>query len=912
MTSVSAPLLGRKAETSTVLTVARSVVQRGAAIVSLVGEAGAGKSAVLEDVVASLESAGFRTMRVALSEVEAHLGWAGMRLLCRDVTEAELDALPEGLGGAIGAATGRSNPSGIDPSSAAFALAGIIERRAAAGPVLLVVDDLHWLDLPTAGALAFAIRATARAAVLSLVAHRPVSMSIEPNRLLPADHTHIVDLPGLSVASTHALLRDRLGVSLGRPDVLRVHGATGGHPLHTIEIGRLLASGASLDEALVHPSAYALITKRIEALPSETRRALLAAAIAPQPLLERVRAALDGRDVQTDLAPAVRQQLVDIRRGTVVFSHPLDRSAVIASAPLGDRRELQRALAATAADPDERVALRMAAAEGADAELAFDLDEAVERAEDRGDLQRALELARRAVELTPPEAVTDRIERLLTAANLASAAGDLSQPVQLAEAAEALTDDIEVHFRAGVLKVLAIANSGDEERPGELMDELLPRLADHPAKRARLHDLRAQLLLRSDIVGAEAVARAAVEAAMETGDESTIVRERALWTWIRVLAGRPTDLDEVERIAATLPVDSVAVDWLGEALHLCGRSSAALELGRVQLDHYRRRGLVHFEAPVRSRLLGDLISLGRYDEALEQAEAWFELQTMIHGVSAAASRADVAYVHGLRGDVERAERGMTTAEAESTVPLDLIDVFNKACLLYAVLERWGDAADRAVRARSIAARVGLGAIGVAPFRSAAVEALVNLGRLEEAREYADELAAMAAANREPRGAAEVARAEAVLAAALGDPAGAANQWRTAVEQYTAVGLPLERGRAELGLGSTLRRMGKRAEATQWLTEARHTFGSLGIPLLVARTDAEIQRLGTQRGGNPNDLTPTEQQVVDLVVAGRSNAEIAAALVVSLRTVESNLTRVYRKVGVRSRTELSAAYRRSAD
>lgn len=912
MTSGPAPLLGRKAETSTVLTVARSVVQRGAAIVSLVGEAGAGKSALLDDAVASLESAGFRTMRVALSEVEAHLGWAGMRLLCRDVTEAELDALPEGLGRAIGAATGRSDPSGVDPSSAAFALAGIIERRAVAGPLLIVVDDLHWLDLPTAGALAFAIRASAGASVLSLVAHRPVSMSIEPRRLLAADRTHTIDVPGLSVASTHALLRDRMGVSLGRPDVLRVHAATGGHPLHTIEIGRLLASGASLDEALVHPSAYALITSRIEALPVETRRALLAAAIAPQPTLERLRMALQGRDVQTDLASAVKQQLVDIRRNTVMFAHPLDRSAVLATAAAGDRRELQLALAATATDPDERVAMRVAAADGADEALAAELDEAVDRAADRGDLQRALELARRAVELTPIDAATDRIERLLTAAHVASAAGDLVQPVELAEEAEALTDDVEVHFRAGVLKVLAVGNSGDFERTAALIDDLLPRLADHPAKRARIHDLRTQLMLHHDVTGAEEAAAAAVEAALEAGDESTILRERALLTRVGVLAGRPVDLDEVERTAATLPVDSVAVDWLADVLTFCDRSTAALELSRVQLDHYRRSGLVHFEAPVRSRLVGDLISLGRYDEALQQAEAWFELQAMIHGVSAAASRADVAYVHGLRGDVERASREMAIAEAEANTSINIVDVASRACELYVVLERWGDAADRAVRARSIAAEIGLGAIGSAPFRGIAVEALVNLRRLEEAREHADELAALAAANREPRGPGEVARAEAVLASAQGDPSAAAVHWRAAVDQFTAIGLPFERGRAEFGLGSALRRLGKRAEAAQWLTVARGTFESLGVPLLVSRTDAEIQRLGTHRTENPNALTPTEQQVADLVVAGRSNAEIAANLVVSLRTVESNLTRAYRKLGVRSRTELAAVYRRSAE
>lgn len=913
MASRSAALIGRKAETSSILAISTSLAREGSAVVSLVGEAGVGKTSLLEASVAALEATGFRTMRAALSEVEAHLGWAGLRLLCSDVSGEELAALPEAQRSAIRGATGRGDSSGVDASSAAFALAALVEHRAAQGPLVLVVDDLHWLDLPTAGALAFAIRASAGSSVLTIVTHRAVALSIEPHRLLAPGRTFSVDVPGLSVSSTHALLRDRVGVVLGRPDVLRVHAATGGHPLHTIEIGHLLAAGSSLDEALVHPSAYAVITSRIESLAASTRHALLAAAVAVYPTLERLRAVLPGRDVQSDLAPAVRQRLVDIRRARVVFTHPLDRSAVVATASVSDRRAMQLAFASTAEDPDESVAMRVAAADGTDGPLAAELDAAVERAVDRGDQQGALELARRAIDLTPHDAVADRIERLLTAADLSASGGDLQQPLEFAAAAEALTDDIDVHFRAGVLKVLTVGNAGDHDRAGSFIAELLPRLTAHPAERARLHDLRAQLLLHhGDVAGSLAAAAAAVEAATEAGDSAGIVREWALWTRASVLAGHPVDLQEVQRVVATLPANSVAMDWLADVLTFCDRSEAAVAIGLVQLDHYRRSGLVHYEAPVRSRLVGDLIGLGRYDEALLQADAWFELQAMIHGVSSAASRSDVAYVLGLRGEVERALHDMAAALAETNTPINTVDVASRACELHGVLERWGDAADHAATARETAARVGVRSLGSVPFRAIAVEALAHLRRFEEAREYADELAALAAANREPRGRAEVARAEAVLAAALGDAAAAASHWRTAVEEFASIGLPLERGRAELGLGSALRRMGKRAEAAQWLTAARCTFESLGVPLLLARVGAEMERLGALRAERPNELTPTERQVADLVVAGRSNAEIAAALVVSLRTVESNLTRAYRKLGVRSRTELAAVYRASAE
>ncbi|MFM7685053.1 MAG: AAA family ATPase [Actinomycetota bacterium] len=905
------PLLGRRAEAAVVTSAAASVQRQGAALVAVVGEPGVGKTSVLGEAVAILEGRGFRTMRVALSEVEAHLTWAGMRLLCGDVTEQELDELPEGPSRALRSVTGRGDPSGVDASMVAFALAEVVGRRAAHQPLLLVVDDLHWLDRATAGALAFAIRSSATAPVLTLVAHRAVALAMEPDRLLAADRTWRIEVPGLSVASVHSLLRDRAGVRLGRPDVLRVHAATGGHPLHTLEIGRLIAAGASLEEALVHPSAYSLIGARIESLPGDTRTVLLAAAIATQPSLDRIRRALPGRDVESELSVAVRQQLVDVRGGAVVFAHPLGRSAVVAAATRAERRAMELALAETADDGDERVALLVAAADRPDAALAADLDEAVERCVDRGDLQGALELAQRAVALTPETAVADRIERLLTAADVATAAGDLVQPVLLAEAAESLSDDVEVHFRAGVLKVLAVGNAGDHDRAAAFITALLPQLAQHPAKRARLHDLRSQLMASFDAVEAETAATAAVAAAAETGDEALIVRETAQLMMRRVLAGRPVDLDEVERIAATLPFDSVTKDWLADVLTFCDRSEAALQISLVQLEEYQRSGQVHFEAPVRSRIVGDLIALGRYEQALQQADAWFDLQVMIHGVSAAPSRSDVAYALALRGEVERALHDIVAAEQEAITPINKLDVASRACELFGLLERWADAADRAEVARALAASISVGALGVLPFRAVGVEALVNLRCLDEAHDHAVELEAIAAANREPRGPGEVARARAVLAAAAGDQPAAAAHWRSAVEVFAAIGLPLERGRCEFGLGAALRRQGKRAEAAQWLNTARETFEALGVPLLLSRVDAEIQRLGVQRAASANDLTPTEQQIVDLVVAGRSNAEIATALVVSLRTVESNLTRVYRKLGVKSRTALAAASRGSA-
>ena len=201
------------------------------------------------------------------------------------------------------------------------------------------------------------------------------------------------------------------------------------------------------------------------------------------------------------------------------------------------------------------------------------------------------------------------------------------------------------------------------------------------------------------------------------------------------------------------------------------------------------------------------------------------------------------------------------------------------------------------------------AIGCAPFRVDGVEALLQLGRVADAAGLGAEHASLAAANREPRGVADVARIGALVAAGDGNLTDAIESWPIAIDGYAAIGLPLDHALSVLGLGSVLRRSGKRAEARRHLEDARRRLAAIGADLYVARVDGELDRMGTRRNADATELTPTERQVAELVAAGRSNAEIASTLMVSVRTVESNLTRAYRKLNVKRRGELAAVLRR---
>lgn len=905
---VTAEPIERASELGLITAAARSAAAGEAGLVSIVGEAGIGKTTFIQMIRSTLSTSGFSVLHAALSEVEQHLSWAGLRVLCADISNDEFDHLPAANRSAIPAAIGRTEASDIDATRVAFALADLFSARSSRQPLAVVIDDLHWLDRATAGALALALRLAAGTPLLVVLGHRPVDVPIDPDRLLASERTVVVELPGLSVAGLHQLLRERCNVTLGRPDLVRIHTATGGHPLHAIEVGRQIKAGASLDEALVHPSAYAAISARIHTLPLACRNVLLIAALAIVPSVEIIARVLPDIDVEAELDVAIKQQLVTVRGSAMQFTHPLVRAAVVADAGPGERRRIRTALAGVSEDEDERVALRVAASTGPDAGLADAVDAAVERAVSRDDPQLALDLARRAVELTPTvdrHLVTDR---LLTAAELAMSSGDLIAPVEFVDRVDLLTDDIEARFRAGVIRLLTLGNRGDEQAGLSASEALLTTLAGHPSKLARIHDIRAQILLRTDVGMALAEAEQALTSAGAGGDADQITRAEALLTMVRVMAGEPVDLDAVEASARAMPVTSVARDWLADALSFCERSAAALEISLAQLVEYRRLGAVHFEAPVRLRIAGDLMSLGRYDEAIRGYSDWFDLQSMIQGVPAAAAYADRACALAIIGRDADARAGLLRLDNEPSTVTDLVGVWSRVCQIRGLWSEWPEAAEAGRRAGAVARQVGVRVLGAAPFRPFAVEALVHVGALAEAVAMTEELEQIVARSGEPRGAPDVDRCRALLATAEGDIPTAVERWRAAVEGYERVDTPLDASIALLGLGSALRRANRRSEAGAVLQQACDRFGALGTPPYQAQALAELDRLGVRRTTNALDLTPTEQQIAEHVVAGRSNAEIASAMSISLRTVESNLTKVYRKLAVRSRTELAAAWR----
>jgi DNA-binding CsgD family transcriptional regulator len=872
-------------------------------IVLVEGDAGIGKTHLITTTADLASDEGALVLRTGLTEAETMLSWAGLSVLLSGIDEQILDRVPPPRRWALDRARGIIADGEIQAHDVAAALAALLTVCSADRLTVLVIDDVQWLDRATAAALVFSIRANLGARLSVLAARRrdaevPVDLTRIPGAALER-----IEMTGLSAAGLHHLLADHGMPTVRRTDLIHIHELSGGNPLHAIDLARHLQKRGSLDGHQLTASARDAVVVRLDGLSADAIETGRVAALMALPTTRRIGSVIGPRCV--DALAELEQRAVLTSSGVAVdFVHPLLREALLAGVGALERRALHLRIAEASDDPEHSALHRAEVADEPDDELAAALEAAADAAAELGASDVATARYRRAAELTPGDDHRALWRRRHRAVRGAIAVGHHAEVIR--EAQQLVRDAVTPEEIMGSVLDLTTAawRTGGVSAARNVLSDGIDRLRACPRERLGLYEQLVRVDQLTDLALGAATARRALEEARATGDADLVGGAEIVSACAQVLTGEPVDVDAL----APPGIDGreIALDaeaYFIELLVWTNRLDRAEPRLIETIERARRRGALLPVVRAASQL-GDLyLRWGRWAEAEQFLVEVADLGDLID--YSLGIRADLAWVLAAQGHDAEASAQISLAAHLLQPPPDVerVQYFARAGFVDLCADRAPAARAQLRRAQEEAASTGFADAVVLPIGNDLVEALLREGDVDAAGVEADRFAAAADHAGAALGIALGLRCRAQVASARGDHAAALALFDSAIDAHDRlpVALPFERGRTLLAAGSARRRAGQRAASRPVLAEARAVFEGLGAKPFVARADAEIARLGGRAA--PGGLSPTEQRVAALAASGRTNAEIAAELFITVRTVESNLTRVYRKLGVRSRTEL---------
>ena len=920
---MASSIAGRDAELASIHDFVSSAAD-GAAGLVLEGEAGMGKTTLWRAAVEHAEAVGVLVLQAQPVESETTLSYTGIGDLLEPVLDVTLEALPAVQRRALSRALvlGEEDDAPLDPRALRVALMTALRTLAEGGPVLVAIDDSQWLDYASSAGLAYGVRRFRSERIGLLLARRSGLESVLLDELLrsPARERFTrIEVGALDVRALGRVIHERLGATLPRPLLAEIHGAAGGNPFFALEMVRALQrTGAPVEAGQQIPlpeSLHDLVGGRLLALPLESRDFLLAAASHAHPTIAITEAA-SGVERGVGLAPALEAHVVELDRDRIRFTHPLLAAGAYEAGDPLRRHEIHVRLAELLDDPEARAWQLAAATTSADEGVAEILEDAALHARARGAPRPAALLLDRARELTPPDLPDAAVRRAVAAAYLHYESGDSPRAeAQLREVIGALPAG---GTRARALMRLARVRSyQDQDEATELFLDAIAEAGDDRETLAVAHEGVATCLFRRRERLVEAVEHAelAVELALELGDEGLAAEALGSKLLPETLLGRRS---ADETLARALALQSAANDRRVLAQPLWMASvywwwTDAPERGR---DANR-------EALQRARDLGDESSapyvllltaliectIGELDAARRSALEGQELARQSgQSMPLAYNLAIESLVEAQRGQPETARsaaaRALELVPETAGRPAELIAGSALGHLALALGDAHG--AHAALEPIVEFSRTQcFGEPAAMRFVVDDVEALIELGRREEAIELLGWYEGNARRLERVSALANCARCRGSLAAQCGVPEDAVEAYEEALDWHAKVEVPLDRGRTLLAFGGAQRRMKRRREARTTLEEALAVFEGLGAALWAERTRAELKRI-SGRAATPGALTPAEERVAALVAEGKSNREVAAALFLSDRTVEGHLAHVFGKLGIRNRTEVAAA------
>jgi len=882
------------------------------AALELLGQPGIGKTTLVRHAVEHAHRAEFFVLHCCPSAAESELAYAALGDLLRDVPGEIVESLPTPQRRAFDAVLVVDVAADVVDGRARALGVGFLNALAAIGrlqPVFLVIDDVQWVDPPSAAALEFALRRLRGEAVALLLCGREEPAWL--GRALATVEYQRIEVGPLSLGATHRIVHDRLDISLPWPMLRRLHEVAGGNPFFALELARVYAAAGSstpLDELRLPRSLHEVAEARIGGLKPDTIDVLTIAAAAALPTLSLLRV-IGGEGGLAALDPAIGAGVVEIAADRVAFTHPLLAAAVLSRADPLARQSVHRRLAYAVSNPEERARHLAASTSPPDEDVAVALEAAAAVVGARGAPDQGAELAELSARFTPGQDASASRRRRLIASDLHGRAGSWTRGTELLR-------ELESELGAGPerAEVLLRLSTGTREDVARYEQALVEAGGARPVT----GELHRRLGLGYALLGNLESARRHVGTAMaELEGQNPGALSLALGRHIleETNAGEPVDDLMVER-ALVLERESLQapeMDSPSKMVGLCQLQRGFVEEAWQFLTTFRQACVDYGDEDLANNALWHLCEaacgLGRLEHAEVLAAESLEVLERLGfddagSLAAALLRSALALAHVGRSDEAIAEAAESRRLALA-VDLRVFAARSLTTIAFVELSR-GDVEAAWALLEPLpdeVAAMGFHGPSLIPALPLAAEAAALSDRLEEATLLNARLEAVARHMGNPWGLTWAARVRGLVDAGRGDFAAARGAFDDAAAAHAGISAHFDEARTILARGTVERRAKRWADARASLELAQTRFEHFGARLWAERAGEELSRVsGRKRSGTR--LTPTERRVAERVSAGASNKQVAAALFVSVKAVEATLTRVYAKLGVRSRSELA--------